>query len=362
MSDYKERQLLVNYILGICTRREERDIKRWLDLKEGNVQLLEQVARDLYKMKFYELPDRDEIKHKVFQRIQSSQSPDGDVTHLPQSAIVSRQQQISSKRNTEAYLKVAALFLVFILAGVSGFYWLRPFFTEAQTEEIARTEPVMKKSAVSYGEIVSLQFSDGTRITVNGGSTLRYPESFANDIREVYLEGEAFFDIKRDESRPFIVHAGNTTTKVLGTSFNIRAFKDQGEFHIAVKGGKVAVTGAEIGHPENDLTDGVELEKNQWLKYQSAGGVLEKGQGDISDVIAWKDRILIFRNQTFGQVVQLLERWYGVNIEVEDEELKSYLLEGEHMDASLEEVLKSIQFVIGFDYEIDGDHVTLRRK
>ncbi|MEX2573257.1 MAG: FecR domain-containing protein [Balneolaceae bacterium] len=362
MSDYKERQLLVNYILGICTRREEKDIRRWLDLKEANVRLLEQVARDLYKTKSYEVPDRDEIKYKVFQRIRSSQSPDDGVTLLAQSTIASRQRQISSKRNTEAYLKVAALFLVFLLAGVSGFYWLEPFSTETQTEEVARAEPVIKTSAVSYGEIVSLQFSDGTRITVNGGSTLHYPDSFADDVREVYLEGEAFFDIKRDESRPFVVHAGNTTTKVLGTSFNIRAFKDQGEFHIAVKGGKVAVTGAEIGFQENDLKKGVELEKNQWLKYQSSGGVLEKGEGDISDMIAWKDRILIFRNQTFGQVVELLERWYGVSIEVEDEELKSYLLEGEHMDASLEEVLKSIQFVIGFDYEIDGDHVTLRRK
>src|SRR5690625_3394009 len=121
-----------------------------------------------------------------------------------------------------------------------------------------------------------------------------------------------------DATRPFVVHAGNMTTRVLGTSFNIRAYEGDDRLQVVVAEGKVMVTPApssgrnfsgiasRTNHnnilPVDSESQVVFLEENEWMTYHTTGQILEKGKGNIEEMIAWKDRILVFRNKSFGQV------------------------------------------------------------
>lgn len=366
MNDYPQKQLLLNYLLGICTSREQEKVERWLDQEQGNISLLQQAAGELRQKEEYPIPGKAETKQEILRDIRSKKT-----VSKRTSAISGRQRY----KLGEFWFKIAAMVLVIIMSGLAGIYFGYDQYPADEATADSQPEVVFKQSTLANGQTASLQFGDGSVIKLNGGSTLRYPETFAEDRREVYLEGEAFFSIARDETRPFIVHAGNTTTRVLGTSFNIRAYGEDSELQVVVAEGKVAVTQSDIFTGQNltalegasdiqadalpEQGEIVYLERDQWMTYHTAGQILEKGEGNIQEMIAWKDRILVFCNKSFGQVAEMLERWYGVDIIIEDPVLKSYILEGEHHDVSLEEVLKSIQFVMDFDYSINGNEILI---
>ena len=350
MNDFSQKQLLMNYLLGICTSREREKVERWLDEAADNVDLLQQVANELAKKAAYPKPAKADVKKELFHRI------DPSIIHVKNSKknrdriFAEKSKFVAYKRNTMA-LKLAALFLIVCVAGIMAVVLDREI--SFQTEQ----EMLLSQRTLPNGQTATLRFGDGSEIQLNGGSTLRYPDTFGSDSREVYLDGEAFFRIARDEERPFIIHAGNTITEVLGTSFNIKAYPDEHEIQVAVASGKVKVMHTTsddfLTETVQDYSEPIFLEENQWVAYRSIDGVLKQGEGNIRETIAWKDRVLIFSNKTFKEVAKMLERWYGIKVTIENSSLNDYILEGEHQDVSLEEVLKSIRFVMDFEYEIN---------
>lgn len=355
MNEFPQKQLLVNYLLGICTEREEKEVEEWLDVNPSGTNLLQQTAQELAQGEKYPLPDRTIVKQGLIQKL-DSMTPDLAKADLHYYKKEIAKPAFYKKRGF--LIKIAAAFLVVVMAGAAGVY-----FGEIQSVE-SEPEPVFKQTTLSYGQTATLQFEDGSQVKLNGGSTLRYPETFAEARREVFLEGEAFFEIEPDRSRPFIVYARDTETRVLGTSFNIKAFEGDNDIQIVVAEGRVGVS---YGKPEPDSdaesrSEMILLENNQWIKYRSDGRIQEKGEGDIREMIAWKDRVLLFSNKSFGEVVKMLERWYAVDITIEEPDLKSTLLEGEHLDVSLREVLNSIQLVMDFDYTINEKKVRIYKE
>src|SRR5699024_2915773 len=147
-------------------------------------------------------------------------------------------------------------------------------------------------------------FGDGSVIQLNAESTLRYPSKFDSNKREVYLEGEAFFSVERDTTRPFIIHAGGTATQVLGTSFNIRAYEGEDKVQVAVVEGEVAVT--EEKAEKRAGQEAIHISKNEWVTYHSDEQIIEKGQGDIWKMVAWKDDVLVFKDQSLSRIAKRL--------------------------------------------------------
>lgn len=115
------------------------------------------------------------------------------------------------------WLKAAAVMLVVFTAAVGGYY----YYNQSQADQ----KILWQKRIIPYGQTATFRFSDGTAIKLNGGSTLRYPTKFVGPLREVYLKGEAFFSVAQNKSKPFVVHAGGITARVLGTAFNIEAYE-----------------------------------------------------------------------------------------------------------------------------------------
>ena len=147
--------------------------------------------------------------------------------------------------------------------------------------------------------------SDGTRVWINAASTLKYPAKFAADSRTVYASGEIYMEVAKDAGRPFYVVVDGITVKVLGTSFNIRAYADENDTKVTLLEGKIA---AQINDKEYTLTPGKQLKRDKTFGETSVRTV------DPAEIVSWTRGYYIFKKARLQEVVNTLKNWYGVNI------------------------------------------------
>ncbi|WP_421773898.1 FecR family protein [Gracilimonas sp.] len=350
-----EYQVLVNYLLGICTPKELDFIEQWLAQSPDNVQVLEQVLEKLNKAEHISV-NKERTKNRLFRQVESDLIADHYFSKsAPTKVKDSQDTSATGLQKTALIVKSIALVVVVSIALI----FTLQLSKSSHPADTAQTAEFHERQ-LSYGQTSTFRFNDGSVITLNGGSTLRYPEQFDSNVREVHLEGEAFFDIAPDKNRPFIVHVGNTITRVLGTSFNIKAYSNDEKMQVTVIEGKVGVSGKSKENEDSVPEQPIILEENQWATYHQSGEFFEQGEGNVWEQIAWKDQVLIFNDKPFSEVAKMLERWYGVDIILQGEQLQDVKLKGEHKNMSLERVLESIQFILGIEYTIEEQVVTIQ--
>ena len=238
------------------------------------------------------------------------------------------------------FLRIAAavLFAALLLVSVYEVYYNT---SESKTMmEISATDQILK----------SFTLPDGTVISLNSDTKIRYPKQFAENTREVTIEGEAFFKVKPNKAKPFIIHAGNAQIKVLGTSFNVNAYPAERTLEVIVETGKVQFLNKTALSKENSeliLTPG---EKGT-LEY--SGNSLIKSANQNPNFLAWKTRNLVFKATLLSEVVETLEKVYKVNIRLADPKLNELLLTAQFNDYSLDFILKVIETT--FEIEVQQD-------
>jgi ferric-dicitrate binding protein FerR (iron transport regulator) len=203
------------------------------------------------------------------------------------------------------------------------------------------------------GQKTRIFLPDGSTVILNSSSKLVYPSGFTNDKREVFLSGEAFFDVTKDSLRPFFVRTEEITARVLGTSFNVRAYPDDMEETIALVTGKVLVSGKRINK------DSVLLLPGESAKLMRGTEIITKGTFDFEEEILWKDGILCFKDEPFNDVISQLERWYGVNITIANHPEKDLIVNGRFENEYLDNVLQSMAFTAHFDFQIEGSNINI---
>lgn len=226
------------------------------------------------------------------------------------------------------------------------------------------------------GMKTKIRLSDGSIIWLNAGSTLKYPEKLDKARREVYLSGEAYFDIKQAPNRPFIIHAQKMDIRVLGTAFNVRSYKDEDFEETSVISGAVEVTVPEE-HKVMKVTpnqkvilhkaSGRHIKENN-MPGSKANTKIERqplsviSPADTVHVLetAWMNNQLIFRNETLLSLSQRLERWYGVKIIIEDQQLAMLRFSGRADNISIEKLLEVLQSIQPFNYSMQDDIVTIK--
>ena len=172
---------------------------------------------------------------------------------------------------------------------------------------------------VPYGAEYDLVLPDGTKIYLNAGTTLRYPERFREGSREVYLIGEAYFEVARDSHRPFYVNIGNARVQVLGTAFNVSAYRDERTTEVALLNGKVRF----------DATDGKHvLSPGEIAALDKAQGITEVREGDVASIIAWKEGRFYFEDMRMEDLALKLSRWYGVDFAFDSEAARELRFSG----------------------------------
>lgn len=202
-----------------------------------------------------------------------------------------------------------------------------------------------------YGQKSIVTLPDGTRIFLNGGSSISYPEVFAPDKREVNLSGEAFFEVAPNPQQPFIVSAGGVITEVLGTSFNVQAFPAR-RVSVTVATGRVrvAVGTSSTGSGDSIAERRVILAPNDQAVFHPSQGRFTVTEVNIEKYLAWKDNTLLFEDMSIEEVAGVLERWYNVTIVFDNDSIKTCRVNGKYKDQSLESVLQSIQYMVQVDF------------
>lgn len=164
--------------------------------------------------------------------------------------------------------------------------------------------------SVPKGGQYQLTLSDGTRVWLNSASTLRYPSRFNDDLREVELEGEAYFEVSRSRNQPFVVKSAHQSTTVLGTTFNIMAYADESEVTTTLVSGAVRVD--YIGEVAHTMTSAVLAPGEATVLVPD--GALRKQRVDVAAATAWKDGKFYFRKTPFAQMMRQLARWYDIEV------------------------------------------------
>lgn len=204
----------------------------------------------------------------------------------------------------------------------------------------------MNTITVPAGQRVNIVLSDGTEVWLNSRTKLTYPTSFSSKQREVYLSGEALFDVTKDEKKKFIVHAKNCKVEVLGTLFNVESDEVTGEFSTSLLRGSVRITNNL--HPSQSVL----LKPNNMVL--TKGGKLEVQPITDYDHYRWTEGLICFKDTGFKQLMKRLEKNFDVRIVIENKNLEHYACSGKFrvsdgIDALLHILQKDVRFKIEKD-------------
>ena len=234
--------------------------------------------------------------------------------------------------------RIAAVLVVGLLLAFSWIYLSRYMGME---RVLASSEPV---------EVV---LEDGTRVIVNRNSRLRYKKTFDSDERKVYLSGEAWFDVARDTTMPFVIDAGAALVQVLGTSFNVNAYKENPTVEITVESGLVALSAKEEA-------------KEVIVMKAGSGGSYNKLQKELKLIpsanpnnISWKTRELFFEESSLHEIAKLVNRVYDVNIVIMNQDLAACPITVTFRDQTLTAILNVLELTLDLEITRAGDEIRL---
>ena len=216
--------------------------------------------------------------------------------------------------------------------------------------KLIATQEYQTKST-KLGEKKTIKLSDGTTVQLNSGSQLAAPKRFTGDTREVRLSGEAYFEVTRDELKPFIIDLNGMRVQVLGTSFVIKEDGYSRSQMVAVNSGKVSVR-----KPDGET---IYLTKDKMSILDGSGNLKLADITNRESVFGWTDNKLVFDEESFDQVIVCLTRWYGVNFTIDTHFDKETKYTATYNNPTLEEVLVSLTHVYNFKYQKNGNHIII---
>ena len=217
------------------------------------------------------------------------------------------------------------------------------------------TEEYNKLTTPIGGEY-SLVLSDGTKVFLNADSELKYPVEFSDGKRIVDLKGEAYFEVHKDSLRPFIVRMNGAEVTVLGTSFNVNTYGDDGQIYTTLVNGSVRVASMK-NKQEEILKPGMQSVMN----VQS--GLLTVRKVDVEPYVAWREGRFVFRAMTLDLIMRQLQRWYDFEVFYQNSELKDYEFRGViKRDMDLDKVLSVIKATTNVDFEVKGKVITIIKR
>lgn len=322
---------------------------------------MEQLKQNTILKRFingiYSRKDADRII-ELFRSQQHTKEVDEEMDHVWQSAQAEKTTYLQHERYTAearmllnrickeekkfsfvSLLKYAAILVLVFSVGL-GVY---QFSQVADLQNMTYTEIRVKN-----GEHKQVILPDGTKVILNAGSFMKYPERFAEDFRQIEMDGEAFFEVVHDEDKPFIVSTKDASVKVLGTSFNVKAYDADEQILVSVRSGKVQV----------DMTDAMmRLLPDEQLVFSRKNGEIQKRNESARHATVWIDGGLYFNKTPIRSVAKELERMYNCKIEFSGNVPYDNYIYGEHDNKSLESVLKSIQYSTDIKYRKEDDKI-----
>jgi ferric-dicitrate binding protein FerR (iron transport regulator) len=349
----------VNY----CRKSNEQDVQKWELFILQNPDRLSSIteAKAIFEELFQALSNTDleEQEKRLLNRI--NLNPVG--APIP---LIIAEPVISGKKATRHWWKWAVAALLVLS---SGFYFLKGSNRKDATDD------GLKFFFTANGERKNFQLPDGSLITLNAGSKLKICKDYGRDCRDIYLEGEAFFDVKHDKALAFVVHTPELDVKALGTAFNVKAYPGDGLAEASLIRGLVEVTLKEENNrklllqPEQKISwkkkatiaalegsSNNKPERNYLDSSKLVHKVSKTDEGEVKE-ISWTENKLIFEDEPLEEVAKHLERWYGVEVIFEDNEIRSYRFTATFEKEELKTVLAVLKESKRFNYVIETGKV-----
>jgi transmembrane sensor len=339
-----DRSLLNKFFLNDCSVQETIQVVKWINSFESQKEF-EQEFQKLWN-ELHSCQDFD--WQRAFNELNEKIEMEDLIHHLPVQSMKD-QMEYKIKPDKEKNRSFPFAYAAAVVSSIIVTAVLIMYNMDDQPQEMAIESKYVTKST-EPGQKLTILLEDGSKVMLNSGSNLTYPEPFSDSSREIKLEGEAFFEVARDFDRPFVVNSGNLTTTVLGTTFNIHYYQDQ-PIKISLVTGKVLID-----------NEGEELILNpgEQISYSEKDQVMQKRSFDYRKEIGWREGVIFFENADFADIVNTLERWYGVRISVKGNPASNWVYQGIFDNQSLRVVLQRLSFSKEFEYFIEGKNVTIK--
>ncbi|MGL5785359.1 MAG: FecR family protein [Bacteroidales bacterium] len=318
MKTDKHIKLLNKFLDGSCNTGEKKELNSMLD----NPNQFDEWISGQWDSASDEIDSR--VEKKIFEVIKSERKNSGRVffTH---------------------FWKVAAILLFICTAGLTYSLLAGKGFYESDDNQWIVN--------VDKGQKANMILPDGTKVWINSDSKITYNSSFNQRSRNINLEGEAYFEVAKNEEKPFVVHTSQMSVRALGTAFNVKAYKDDPDVSATLVSGKVQV---------NTPVRSQLLKPNQRLVYDKTKDCIDvEFEADIESFSAWRANQLVFNQQDLKSITKVLERHYNIRFVFEDQQLESYSFTGTIPNTSLESLLEIFTMTSPLSYQVKDSTIYL---
>lgn len=323
-SDIKIKKILD----GSATKEETAQALNWFSTDEGSRFLSEQIEQDLHELEG--LPCEIFVPYAI---------PSGEMRE----EILKRTAKKRKDNRSLHIWRAAAIFIPIILLITFGLFINRHVDIFGTSDE--------QVIEVKRGEKLKFIFQDGSKVMANSDTKLRFPTRFGLKNRTVQLQGEAYFDVAEIKNRPFVIQLENAEIKVLGTTFNIKAYPDEDSIRITLDEGSIAFHN-NLNNSETTLTPGQTLAFN---KQTGASRLYSQ-----SNAATWTNNQIIFQNTPFKDIVRSLKRTYNVTFHIQHPEVYNYAFTlTSKPNEPLENILKDFERVSSLKFNVKDNIVTV---
>jgi ferric-dicitrate binding protein FerR (iron transport regulator) len=333
--------LISKHLSGEASPKENQAFRHWLNSNSQNKEDFNKIALSYQLSKGTTVDNqKSRVLSRIKQRIDSDSEKRID------------KNQDTKHEGLKSWISIAASILVFLSVG--ALYFLNSENSEVQ---LIPVEQVVLKSNPA-GQKSKVFLPDGSIVWLNSESSISYEGEFNDSTRHVHLTGEAYFEVKKDHDRPFVVYSGTISTTALGTAFNVNAF-DEKKITVSLTQGKVNVESSD----PSGIKQGLIILPGEGAVYNSEmDDAFSKIVIDPTKVMMWRDGLLFLENSTLTETITKLERWYGVKIIINNRPKDKWSANGLFDNEYLDNVLHSLSFSQAFDYEIKGKQVYMTFK
>ena len=359
IKDKIHNELFERYCKNNYSREDFVDIYTWFEKPGFDLIRRNAIHKYWSQLETKDINEEDIGSELLLDKIHHKINLDADRSVL---AVISGSKEILPMSSIlKVFFRVAAVLIIPLLI-VSVTYFLNDerFFPSRQvlfTETYLpgeSDERILQSGKVTYSEIYSplgsrikIDLSDGSEVWLNHGSKLKYPQKFGKDSREVFLSGEAYFNVNEDPARPFIVKTSVLCVKVVGTSFNLSAYPDDNTIKATLDEGKIIIFKA--------LKDGSSERITELEPRQQGVFIVNSKKFTVQTVktvkyTSWKEGKLLLLDDPMDIVISKLERWYNVDIELADPNLKEYRYTATFIDETLPQVLQLLSLATPIEF------------
>ncbi len=300
---------------------------------------------------FHQPENEYSLKTNLFEELNSFDVPDNDTVNYKHIfdklwLKIEDSKTDSKKRYLVTYLKIAAAVIIGLFIG---------FYASTLKTD---TQPVYYSAYSPNGSISQTVLPDGSVIFLNSGSHIKYSIDGEKGAREVFLNGEAYFEVEKNKKRPFIVHTPFYNVNVTGTHFNVKAYDNDNKIVTTLESGQIIIK----SNDNYKLADNIILKPGEQIIFDRNSRNLTVKQVNTKWFTSWKDNKLIFVNMNMKEFITILERKYGVDIKVKNNSILNLHVDFTIKNESIVEILNIIEKTLPIKYKIVDQQIEITKK